>query len=58
MKTWKTYSTKAIIFENHHAAPEGKWAPGGGIGIPCNYELFGPKIHKKFVREKIESSKC
>ena len=35
--------------------PEGKWVPGEGIEIPCNYELSGPKIHKRFVREKIKT---
>ena len=43
MKTRKIYSTKAVISENHRAAPEGKWVPSGGIEIPCNYELFGLK---------------
>ena len=37
---------------------EGKWGPGGGVEIPCNYELFGPKIHKKIFKEKIKNSKC
>ena len=58
MKIWKIYSTKAIISENHCIAPEGKWAPSGGTEIPFNYELFGPKIHKNFVGEKIESNEC
>ena len=35
-KTWKIYSTKAIISENHRAAPEEEWVPGGGNEIPCN----------------------
>ena len=52
MKTWKIYSTKAIISESHRAAPEGKWVPGGSTEIPFNYELFEPKIHTKFVREE------
>ena len=49
MKTCKSYSTKATISKNHRAALEGKWVPDGGTEIPCNYELFGPKIHKKIV---------
>ena len=56
MTTWKIYFTKAIISENHRAAPEGKWLSGRGIEIPCNYKLLGPKIHKKFVREKTKNS--
>ena len=43
MKTWKIYSTKAIISENHCAALEGKMVPGRGTEIPCNYELFDQK---------------
>ena len=37
---------------------KGKWIPGGGVEIPCNYELFGPKIHKNIFKEKIKNSKC
>ena len=55
MKAWKIYSTKAIISETHRAAPEGKWVYGGGIKIPGNYERFGPKIHKKIIREKTKT---
>ena len=56
VKTWKIYSTKAIISEKHWAAPEGKWFPSRGIEIPCNCELFGPKKSMKiFVREKIKN---
>ena len=31
MNAWRVYSTETIISENHRAAPEGKWVPGGGI---------------------------
>ena len=55
MKTWKIYLTKTTFSENHRATLEGKWVYGGGIEIPCNYDLFGPKIYKNFVREKIKS---
>ena len=55
MKTWKIYLTKTTFSENHGATLEGKWVYGGGIEIPCNYDLFGPKIYKNFVREKIKS---
>ena len=58
MKTWKLYVVKAIVLENHRVAPEGKWVPGGGIEIPCKYELYGPKIHKKLVRKLIKESEC
>ena len=57
-KTWKIYSTKAVISGNHHAAPGEKWVPGGGIEVLCNYEIFGPKTHKIFVREKMKNSEC
>ena len=50
MKSWKVYLTKTMISENHRDAPEGKWVPGGGI--PYNYELFGPKIHKNLLERK------
>ena len=35
--------------ENHRAAPEGKWVPGGDgdVEIPCIYNSYGPKIRKK-----------
>ena len=56
MKTWRIYSTKAIISEKHRAVPEGKWVPGRCIEIPCHNELFGPKIHKKLIREKMKNS--
>ena len=58
MHTWKIYLVKATISENHRVAPEGKWVPGGGIEIPCNYELYGPKNRKKYVRKIIKHSEC
>ena len=51
-------SMKAIFSKDHCAAPERKKVYNAGIEIPCNYELFGPKIHKKFVRDKIKNSGC
>ena len=50
MITWKIYAMKTIFSKNHCAAPERKQVYSGGIEIPCNYELFEPKIHKKFVK--------
>ena len=58
MKTWKIYVVKAIVTENHRVAPEGKWVPGGGIEIPCNFELYGPKMYKRYVRNTIKNSEC
>ena len=58
MKTWQIYVMKATISENHRVAPEGKWVPGGGIEIPCNYKLYGPKNHKQYVRKIIKHSEC
>ena len=58
MKTWKLYLVKAIVSENHRVAPEGKWVPGGGIEIPCSFQLYGPKIHKKCIRNIIKNCEC
>ena len=49
---------KAIVSENHRVAPEGKWVPGGGIEIPCSFELYGPKIYKKCIRNMIKDCEC
>ena len=40
MNTWRVYSTETILSENHRAALEGKWVPGGGIETLRNYKLF------------------
>ena len=58
LKTWKVYSTKAIISENRRPVPEGKSVPGGGTEIPRDYELFQAEIHNKFVREKTKNCEC
>ena len=58
MKTWKLYLVKAIVSENHRVAPEGKWVPGGGIEILCSFELYGPKIYKKCIRNMIKDCEC
>ena len=52
MKAWKIYSTKAIVYKNHRAAPEWKWVHGGGIKIPCNYELLDRKSIKTLLKRK------
>ena len=52
MKTWKIYSTKAIISEHHRAAPEGKWIPGRGINWQ---KLFEPKIHLNVLARKYKT---
>ena len=33
--------------------PEGTWAVGGGIEIPCQYTIIGPKVHKKNCRKEL-----
>ena len=43
MKTWKIYSMKATISENHCDAPEGKL---------CNYQLFDQKAIEKLLWKK------
>ena len=52
MQAWKIYSTKAIVYKNHRAAPEWKWVHGGGIEIPCNYELLDRKSIKTLLKRK------
>ena len=33
-------------------APEGTWVLGGGIEIPCQYKIIGPKKFTKSTAEK------
>ena len=45
---------KAKITGEKRRAPEGTWVLGGGIGLPCVYFLYGPKIHKGLVRKELK----
>ena len=35
-------------------APEGTWVICGVIELPCTYFLYGPLIHRNFVRSQLE----
>ena len=52
----KIHLLEATVTGMHMSAPEGKWVPGGGIEIPCIYNVYGPKVHKKTIRELIKKS--
>ena len=47
MTSWKIYSIRAAVSENHRVVPEDKWVSGGGIKIPCIYNIYGLKIWEK-----------
>ena len=36
------------------SAPEGTWARGGGIELPCKYKLYRQIKHKINVRKMLE----
>ena len=38
-------------------APEGKWALGKGIEIPCTYKVYGRIDQKNYLRKKIKETK-
>ena len=42
------------ITGDSRSAPEGTWARGGGIELPCKYKLYGPIKHKINVRKMLE----
>ena len=42
-----------VITGKERKAPEGIWVLGGGIELPCKYYLYGPKLHKRFVRDAL-----
>ena len=52
-KAWKVYEIQAKIAGKSRRAPEGTWVLGGGIKIPCQYTIIGPKIHKKDCRKEL-----
>ena len=47
------YKVSANISGERHKAPEEIWLLGGGIEIPCKYFLYGPVIHKTFIRNEL-----
>ena len=51
-KAWKVYKIQAKVTGKSRRAPEGIWVLGGGIEIPCQYNIIGPKIHKKYYRKE------
>ena len=50
MQEWKIHKVSATISGEKRNIPEGTWVFGGDIEIPCKYFLYGPVIHKTFVR--------
>ena len=55
-KAWKVYEIQAKITGKSRRAPEGTWVLGGGIEIPCQYTIIGPKIHKKNCRKELRKA--
>ena len=55
-KAWKVYEIQAKITGKSRRAPEGTWVLGGGIEIPCQYKIIGPKIHKKYCRKELRKA--
>ena len=55
-KAWKVYEIEAKITRKSRRAPEGTWVLGGGIEIPCQYTIIGPKINKKNCRKEIRKA--
>lgn len=54
IKSWKIWKVTTIITGKERRAPEGTWVLGGGIELPCTYYLYGPKLHKRFVRDALK----
>ena len=50
-KVWKVYEIQAKITGKSRRAQEGTWLHGGGLEIPCQYNIIGPKINKKYCRK-------
>ena len=55
-KAWKVYEIQAKITGKLRRALEGTWVLRGGIEIPCQYTIIGPKIHKKNCRKEIRKA--
>ena len=56
VKQWKIYEINVEITGKSRRAPEGTWVLGGGIELPCKYTILGPKIHRKYTREKMKNA--
>ena len=56
LKAWKVYEIQAKITGKSWRAPEGTWVLGGGIELPCQYTIIGPKIHKKNCRKELRKT--
>ena len=55
---WKDGSISEItgkITGEARSAPEGTWTQGGGIEIPCIYNIMGDKQHKVKVRNVLKN---
>ena len=48
---WKVYEIQAKITGKSRRTPEGSWVLGGGIEIPCQYTIVGPKVLKRTVEK-------
>ena len=49
LKPWKLFY--------FHFVKRGKFMIlGGGIEIPCQYNIIGPKIHKKYCRKELRKA--
>ena len=55
-KAWKVYEIQAKITGKSRRVPEGTWVLGGGIEIPFQYTIIGPKIHKKNCRKELRKA--
>ena len=53
-KEWEIYRVNATISGEKRKVAEQTWVIiGGGIEIPCKYFLYGPVIHKTFLRNEL-----
>ena len=50
---WKIYEVSATVSGEKRKAPEETWVIGAGTEIPCKYFLYGPVIHKTFIRNEL-----
>ena len=55
-KACKVYEIQSKITGKSRHVPEGAWVLGGGIELPCQYTIIGPKIHKKNCRKELRKA--
>ena len=48
-----TVCMEAVVNGEPRDALEGTWTLGGGVEIPCIYNLYGDKINKRYVRKEL-----